>query len=53
MAPKLRFISATVLVMAAFLAITTGAAGPKHAAGSIAPVPAKAANYRPDLWRLY
>jgi hypothetical protein len=24
-----------------------------HAGGSAAPVPAKAANYRPDLWKLY
>jgi hypothetical protein len=42
-----------LFAMAVFLAISTWAAAPKHAGGSAAPVPAKAANYRPDLWKLY
>jgi hypothetical protein len=42
-----------VLAMAVFLVISTWAAAPKHAGSSAAPVPGKAANYRPDLWKLY
>ena len=47
---KLAFIFATVLVVAALLAITTWAAVPKHE--SVAPV-AKGTVYRPDLWKVY
>jgi len=56
MAPRphrLAFTFAMVLAMAGFLAITTWAAVPKHAVGSAAPVPAKAANYRAELWKVY
>jgi hypothetical protein len=50
---RLAFTFAMVLAMAGFLAITTWAAVPKHAAGSAAPVPAKAENYRAELWKIY
>jgi hypothetical protein len=56
MAPRpqgLAFIFAMVLAMAVFLAITTWAAAPKQAGGSAASVPSKAANYRPDPWKVY
>jgi hypothetical protein len=49
MATKLRFIFATVLVMAAFLAINSWAAGKHDAAGHIA----AAGTYRANLWNLY
>ena len=48
---KLAFIFATVLVVAAFLAIATWAAVPKQASDSAAPT--KATIYRPDLWKVY
>jgi hypothetical protein len=54
MAPKpgkLSFIFATVLVIAAFLAITTWAAVPKSHNAS--PAPTKGTIYRPDLWKVY
>ena len=56
MAPRtqrLAFAVAMVLAMAVFLGITTWAAAPKHAPASAAPVPAKAVNYRADLWKVY
>jgi hypothetical protein len=54
MAPKphkLGFIFAAVLVMAAFVAITTWAAVPKSHTDSAAP--SKETIYRPDLWKVY
>ena len=48
---KLAFIFTTVLVMAAFLAITTWAAIPKSQNDS--PAPTKGTIYRPDLWKVY
>jgi hypothetical protein len=56
MAPKPRTIFATfaaVLVMAVFVAITTWAAVPKSHSDSAALTSAKAANYRPDLRKMY
>jgi hypothetical protein len=51
MAPKLALIISTVIVIAAFVAINSWAAVPKHeSVGSIA---AKGAIYRPDLWKVY
>ena len=51
---KLAFIFATVLVMAAFLAITTwAAAAPKPQSDSAAPIAGKATIHRPDLWKVY
>ena len=47
----LKFIFAAVLVMAAFLAITTWAAVPKPHHDSAAPT--KGTVYRPDLWKVY
>jgi hypothetical protein len=51
MAPKLRIIFATVLVVAAFVAINSWAAVTKHE--SAAPTAAKATIYRPDLRTVY
>jgi hypothetical protein len=48
---KAAFIFATVLVLAAFVAITTWAAVPKP--HSEAAAPGKASVYRPDLWTVY
>ena len=48
---KAAFIFATVLVLAAFVAITTWAAVPKPHSDSAAP--GNAAVYRPDLWKVY
>jgi hypothetical protein len=47
------FTFAMVLALAVFLAITTWAAAPKHESGSAGSPPGKAANYRPELWKLY
>jgi hypothetical protein len=49
MATKLRFIFAAVLVMAAFIAINSWAAGKHDAAGHIA----AAGSYRAGLWNAY
>jgi hypothetical protein len=51
MAPKLRIIFATVLVLAAFVAINSWAAVTKHE--STAPVATKGPIYRSDLWKVY
>ena len=45
------FIFAAVLVLAAFVAITTWEAVPKPHSESAAP--GKAAIYRADLWKIY
>jgi hypothetical protein len=50
---RLAFTFAILVAMAVCLAITTWAAAPKHAPGSAAPVAAKAANYRAELWKVY
>jgi hypothetical protein len=50
MTPKLRFIFATVLVIAAFVAIHSWAAVTKHE--SAAPIAPKGTIYRPDLWKV-
>jgi len=49
MATKLRFIFAAVLVMAAFIAINSWAAGKHDAAGYTA----AAGSYRANLWTVY
>jgi hypothetical protein len=51
MTPKLRFIVATVLVIAAFVAIHSWAAVTNHE--SAAPIAPKETIYRPDLWKVY
>ena len=51
MSPKLRFIFATILTIAAFVALNSWAAVPKHE--SAAPTAAKTTIYRTDLWRVY
>ena len=51
MAPILRIIFATVLVIAAFVAINSWAAVTKHE--SAVPIAAKGTIYRPDLWKVY
>jgi len=48
---KAAFIFATILVVAAFVAINTWAAVPKAHSDSAAP--GKAAVYRPDVWLVY
>ena len=48
---KAAFIFATVLVIAAFVAINTWAAVPKPHSDSAAP--SKATVYRSDLWKVY
>lgn len=48
---KTAFIFVAVLVLAAFVAITTWAAVPKPHSESAAP--GKAAIYRADLWKVY
>jgi hypothetical protein len=48
---KLGFIFVAVIVLAAFLAITTWAAVPKHE--SAAPIAGKGIIYRSDLWKVY
>ena len=56
MVPKPRTIFVTfaaVLVMAVFVAITTWAAVPKSHSDSTAFTSAKAAIYRPALWKVY
>jgi hypothetical protein len=52
--PRTIFVTFTaVLVMAVFVAITTWAAVPKSHSDSAVPTSAKAAIYRPDLWKVY
>jgi hypothetical protein len=51
MSPKLRFIFATILTIAAFVALNSWAAVPKHE--SAAPTGATTTIYRTDLWRVY
>jgi len=52
--PRTIFVTFTaVLVMAMFVAITTWAAVPKSHSDSTAFTSAKAAIYRPDLWKVY
>ena len=53
MTPKLAWIISTVVVIAAFVAINSWAAVPKHESNSAAPIAAKGAIYRPDLWKGY
>jgi hypothetical protein len=48
---KAAFIFATVLVLAAFVAINTWAAAPKPHSDLAAP--GKASAYRSDLWMVY
>jgi len=50
---RLAFTFAILVAMAVYLAISTWAAAPKHESGSPAPVSAKAANYRAELWKVY
>ena len=49
MATKLRIIFAMVIVMAAFVAINSWAAGRHDAAGHITPT----GSYRANLWTVY
>jgi hypothetical protein len=51
MAPKLALIISAVIVIAAFVAINSWAAVPKHE--SAAPISAKGTIYRADLWKVY
>ena len=53
MTPKLGWIISTVVVIAAFVAINSWAAVPKHESNSAAPIAAKGAIYRPALWKVY
>jgi len=53
MTPKLALIISTVVVIAAFVAINSWAAVPKHESNSAAPIAAKGAIYRPALWKVY
>jgi len=51
MTPKLALIISTVVVIAAFVAINSWAAVPKHESNSAAPIAAKGAIYRPACGR--
>jgi hypothetical protein len=53
MTPKLALIISTVVVIAAFVAINSWAAVPKHESNSAPPIAAKGAIYRPALWKVY
>jgi hypothetical protein len=53
MTPKLALIISTVVVIAAFVAINSWAAVPKHESNSAAPIAAQGAIYRPALWKVY
>ena len=53
MTPKLALIISTVVVIAAFVAINSWAAVPKHESNSAAPIAAKGTIYRPALWKVY
>jgi hypothetical protein len=51
MTPKLALTISTAIVIAAFVAISSWAAVPKHE--SPTPMSAKGTIYRPDLWKVY
>jgi hypothetical protein len=51
MAPKLALIFSVVVTVAAFVAINSWAAVPKHESAS--PLSAKGTIYRADLWKVY
>jgi len=53
MTPKPALIIATVVVIAAFVAINSWAAVPKHESNSAASIAAKGAIYRSDLRKVY